>query len=287
MPRPSQLRLNTPNYVQAFTDEQTVAKWRNEAAALRPVNARDSDETTITIYEAIGYDWWTGGGVTAKRINAALRSIGDRDVTVNINSPGGDVFEGIAILNELVMHSGKITVNVVGMAASAASFIAMAGDEINMAKGSYLMIHRAGSGVWGTDQDMEEVAGFLKKVTEGIAEIYAERGKGSAADYVAAMSVGKNNLGTWYTAEEAIEEGLADGHFDGDLETVQVENNYEGPSLRDIDNAMARGGMPRSMRRAFLNQNSGTQDAAPNATQDAGTPWADSASKLIASFRDG
>ncbi|MBN0106041.1 Clp protease ClpP, partial [Pseudomonas aeruginosa] len=93
-------------------------------------------------YEPIGYDWWTGEGVTAKRIAGALRAIGgDVDVTVNINSPGGDVFEGLAIYNLLREHKGKVTVRVLGLAASAASFIAMAADEVKIARAGFLMIH--------------------------------------------------------------------------------------------------------------------------------------------------
>ncbi|TKA83994.1 Clp protease ClpP, partial [Sulfitobacter sp. 15WGC] len=73
-----------------------------------------------------------GDGVTSKRIAGALRSIGERDVRVDINSPGGDFFEGVAIYNMLREHKAKVTVNVLGLAASAASVIAMAGDEIKV-----------------------------------------------------------------------------------------------------------------------------------------------------------
>lgn len=82
-----------------------------------------------------------GEGVTAKRISAALRAIGEQDIVVNLNSPGGDMFEGLAIYNLLRAHSGKVTVNILGIAASAASIIAMAGDEIKMGRGAFLMIH--------------------------------------------------------------------------------------------------------------------------------------------------
>src|SRR5690606_18124282 len=84
---------------------------------------------TITILDVIGYDWWTGEGVTAKRVSAALRAIGEKPVTVLINSPGGDFFEGVTIYNMLRAHPSKVTVQILGIAASAASVIAMAADE--------------------------------------------------------------------------------------------------------------------------------------------------------------
>src|SRR5690606_23214700 len=117
-----------------------LAKW-----AERPQAAEGDDPNTISIYDVIGEDWWTGGGFTAKRAAAALRSIGKNPVTVNVNSPGGDMFEGIAIYNLLREHPAEVTVNVMGLAASAASIIAMAGDKINVALGSFVMIHNA----WG------------------------------------------------------------------------------------------------------------------------------------------
>ncbi|EPJ5267720.1 head maturation protease, ClpP-related, partial [Providencia stuartii] len=99
-----------------------------------------SSDNTISVLDVIGEDFW-GEGVTAKRISAALRAIGNQDVVVNINSPGGDMFEGLAIYNLLRAHNGKVTVNILGIAASAASVIAMAGDEIRMGRGAFLMIH--------------------------------------------------------------------------------------------------------------------------------------------------
>ena len=107
------------------------------------VRAAGNDANSISIYDSIGENW-EGTGVTAKRISAALRAIGDKDVVVNINSPGGDFFEGVAIYNLLREHQGRVTVQVMGLAASAASVIAMAGDEILMGDGSFLMIHNAG-----------------------------------------------------------------------------------------------------------------------------------------------
>jgi ATP-dependent Clp protease, protease subunit len=105
------------------------------------IRAANEDEYRISIFDPIGFDPWTGEGVTAKRIAAALRTLDGADVTVNINSPGGDMFEGLAIYNLLREYSGKVVVKVLGLAASAASIIAMAGDEVRIARAGFLNIH--------------------------------------------------------------------------------------------------------------------------------------------------
>ena len=293
MARPHPLRLNLPTHIKAFTDERTIRDWREGAAVVRAEEGRD-DDSTITCYEVIGYDYWTGGGFTQKRLNAALRKIGDRDVTLNINSPGGDLFEGIGILNELLMHPGKVTVNVVGMAASAASVIAMAGDTVTVGKGAQIMIHEAWSLAFGTGSDMRESADFLDRMTDVIAELYAERGNLSKAEFAAMMSVGKQNLGTWFSAEEAIEAGLADAPYGGKLgKDDSAMAAAAQMTKREAELALTRKGFSRTEARAFLNQfpeapasGGGKQDAAPRSTQDAGAlPWADDAQSLIAAMR--
>ncbi|AVP67324.1 hypothetical protein C7H75_04785 [Prescottella equi] len=109
---------------------------------------RNADTTDtpaeVLIYDEIGSSWW--GGVSAKSFAKDLSAVEATDITVRLNSPGGDVFEGIAILNALRNHKARITVYVDGIAASAASFIAMAGDEIVMCRNAEMMIHDA----WGT-----------------------------------------------------------------------------------------------------------------------------------------
>ncbi|WP_034085582.1 head maturation protease, ClpP-related, partial [Pseudomonas aeruginosa] len=109
-------------------------------------------------------------------IAGALRAIGgDVDVTVNINSPGGDVFEGLAIYNLLREHKGKVTVNIIGLAASAASFIAMAGDEIRIGRAAFLMIHNAWLIAMGNRNDLREIADWLEPFDMTLADIYAQR----------------------------------------------------------------------------------------------------------------
>lgn len=137
-----------------------IERWQPD------VRAASEGDATISIYDAIG-DNWDGTGVTAKRIGAALRNIGARDVTVNVNSPGGDFFEGVAIYNLLREHQGKVTVRVMGLAASAASVIAMAGDEILMGDGSFLMIHNAWAVAIGNRHDMADAAALAPSISVG------------------------------------------------------------------------------------------------------------------------
>ena len=99
--------------------------------------------------------------MTARRIAGILRALGPGPITVNINSPGGDVFEGIAIYNLLREHDGEVTVNVIGLAASIASVIAMAGDNIRIAKSAYFMIHNAWTIAMGNRNDMQKVVDTL------------------------------------------------------------------------------------------------------------------------------
>ncbi len=113
-----------------------LAKWNPDVRSAKG----DEEDATISILDPIGADWF-GEGVTAKRVCGALRSIGKKDVTVTINSPGGEYFEGLAIYNLLRDHPAKVTVKIVGIAASPASMIAMAGDEIQIARAGFLMIH--------------------------------------------------------------------------------------------------------------------------------------------------
>jgi ATP-dependent protease ClpP protease subunit len=163
-------------------------------------NATDSDHADIYIYDEIGY--W---GVTANDFVRDLRDLNGSELRVHINSPGGDVWAGISILNALRAHDARIVVTVDGVAASAASFIAMAGDEVVMGRNSEMMIHDARGVCFGNASDMHELADRMDKVSDNIASIYAERAGGTVATWRSAMQAE-----TWYSADEAVQEGLAD-----------------------------------------------------------------------------
>lgn len=153
----------------------------------------------VYIYDTIG-DW----GVTAKDFVAELRGIKAQRIDLHINSYGGAVFDGVAIYNALLNHPAHITSIVDGIAASAASFIAMAGEEIEVEKTARIMIHDASGVCIGNAKDMREHAELLDELSNMIAEIYADRAGGGIEawrDYMLAE--------TWFSAERAVEVKLA------------------------------------------------------------------------------
>ena len=230
------------------------------------VQAAATDDNTISVFDVIGQDYWSGEGVTAKRIAAALRSIGDRDVVVNINSPGGDMFEGLAIYNLLREHPGKVTVKVLGVAASAASIIAMAGDDVQVARAGFLMIHNAWVLAAGNRHDFRDYADYLEPFDASMADIYVAR-SGLELKAVQTMMDGE----TWIGGSAAIEQGFADALLASD----EVEQGEEKPSaiaVRRIESALRASGMPRTEAMRLISDfKAGLRDAAGDGERDATT----------------
>lgn len=164
------------------------------------VKAAVGDTTELMLYDEIGF--W---GVTAKQFNEALAGVTSSKILLRINSPGGDVFDGYAMYNALKAHKATVAVVVEGLAASAASYVALAGDTVSMGDPAMMMIHRAWTVAFGNCQDMTATAGVLGKVDGQIADIYAGKTGKSAADMLALM-----DAETWLTAAEAGELGLVD-----------------------------------------------------------------------------
>lgn len=161
----------------------------------------------ILLYGPIGPDFWEPeNAITAKSVMAQLSEISG-DVTVRISSGGGDVYEGIDIMQALKNHDGEVTVIVESLAASAASFIAVGGaDRVLMRESSELMIHRAWTFTDGNADDVRKTLEDLERQDSKLARIYAGKAGGEVQDWLDAMSAE-----TWYTAEEAVAAGLADG----------------------------------------------------------------------------
>ena len=161
----------------------------------------------ILLYGPIGPDFWEPeNAITAKSVMAQLSEISG-DVTVRISSGGGDVYEGIDIMNALKGHDGEVTVIVESLAASAASFIAVGGaDKVLMRDSSEMMIHRAWTFADGNADDVRKTLDDLERQDNKLAAIYAGKAGGEIQDWLDAMSAE-----TWYTAEEAVAAGLADG----------------------------------------------------------------------------
>lgn len=271
MARPGKIKLTPEKRVSAFTTDGALSRWNAGVRA-----AADDGETSITIYDVIGEDYWTGGGVTVNRIDAALRKIGSRDVTVYINSPGGDVFEGIAIYNRLREHPANVTVKVMGLAASAASLIAMAGDRIEIGAASFLMIHNAWVVAAGNRHDMREVADYLEPFDAALADVYASR-SGTDREGIVAML----DAETWLNGQQAIDKKLADALLSADEVVEGKAPEASVNAVRKIEASLCQS-MPRSAARNLISQIKGMPGAADDATQDAGTPdWAGAALALL------
>lgn len=158
----------------------------------------------LIMYDLIG-DYWDQG-ITAKAVAHELRALGKvDDIDVRLNSPGGIVWEGIAIYSQLVQASAKIHMHIDGLAASAGSLVAMAGDDIEIAEAGFMMIHRPFAVVGGTADDLREAAERLDAMNQSIAKTYSDRSKMPIEDVLAAMTAE-----TWYCADEAVEAGFAD-----------------------------------------------------------------------------
>lgn len=155
---------------------------------------------TVRIYDEIGY--W---GVTAEDFASELSQVTAPEIEVQINSPGGEVFAGIAIYNALRSHPAKVTTRVDGIAASIASVIAQAGDHRVMLSSAQMMIHEAWGLAVGPARDMREMADLLDRQSDVIAGIYASRSGGDVAAFREHMAAEK-----WLTDKEAVELGLAD-----------------------------------------------------------------------------
>ena len=168
----------------------------------------------ILIYDEIDPFWGVSAGDFANELNA----LDADEITVGINSPGGIVFDGIAIMNALKRHPAKIITRIDGLAASAASFIAMAGDEIQTSKYAEMMIHEARAVVIGTADDLKEMRDLLIRHNESIAGVYKDRAGGELKDWLKQM---KNE--TWFTAEEMVAAGLADTIIEAAEESSEAD----------------------------------------------------------------
>lgn len=155
----------------------------------------------LFIYDDIGPDWL--GMVSAKSVLRELDQIAG-DVTVRINSPGGDVNEAMAIYNALSRREG-VTVEIDGIAASAASYIAMAGKTIRIAENAMIMIHNPWTFAMGDANELRKTAGVLDKYGQGIVDVYAARSGQEKKDVAKKM-----DDESWFTAAQAVEYGLAD-----------------------------------------------------------------------------
>lgn len=163
-----------------------------------------ADEAEISIFGDIGFSWW-GDGVEVAGFKKDWDKIkSKKNIHVLINSPGGDVFDGVAIYNIIATERAKVDVEIIGLAASAASIVALAGSSLAIDDGALFMIHNASGMVWGTGDDMRDMADTLDKVGGSLIDIYNANSDLDRDEIQAAM-----DAETWYTAAEAVEAGFA------------------------------------------------------------------------------
>lgn len=233
---------NAPKGLQCEPSVRAVEQW---VPAIRAADGESEKDNTISVYDVIGFDPWTGGGVTAKRVAAALRTIGKGPVTVNINSPGGDMFEGLAIYNMLRDHPGEVTVKVLGLAASAASIVAMAGDQRMIARAGFFMVHNAWVVAMGNRNDLRDVADFLEPFDRTMADIYAAATGGDVKAMQKLM-----DAETFIGGSDAVDKGFADDLLPADQVTQSGEASAH--AMRKLEAALRASGLPRAAAQRML-----------------------------------
>ena len=169
------------------------------------ITNKGDDAVELLVYGVVGDDWQ---GMDARSVVEALSEAKGKAVNVRINSPGGLAYDGIAIYNVLAQHEGGVTVSIDGIAGSAASIIAMAGDTVKIAETGSIYCHRAEAFAFGNEEVMGQVREFLTALDGQIAATYAAR-TGKSADDMLAMMKGSGD-GSTFVGQAAVDAGLAD-----------------------------------------------------------------------------
>ncbi len=172
-----------------------------------------ADGAEILIYDVIGFPF-----VEAKQFIKDLNAIKAKQITVRLNSPGGDVFDGVAVYNALKNHPAKITTRIEGLAASIASVIALAGDEVHAYANTMYMIHDPWVMAVGNQEDLRSIADVLEKIGGQLADIYTGK-TGLEADTIKEMM----HTETWMTAQEGKGLGFVDKVLDGEGKTAKAK----------------------------------------------------------------
>lgn len=237
------------------------ARERFSALATRTTStwniATDDDErrASLHLYGVIGAYW---DGIDAAAVVPAIRALDVDTIELFVNSPGGNVYDGIAIRNALRQHTARVVVTVDGLAASAASFIACGGDEVVMGENAEFMIHEAWGVSIGDAEEMRSAADDLDRISDNIAAMYAAKAGGEASDWRALMKAE-----TWYSASEAVAAGLAD-RLDSDVADEPASNLFDLSMYAHAGRAAAAAPMPV----AALASNRKETPAMPELTRD-------------------
>jgi len=262
MPRNSKRAEAVANYWNKNLDKRD---WYNIAA--------NGNIAEVRIYDVIGWPF-----VDAQDFLRELDAHRGKDLVVSINSPGGDVFDGFAIFNALSRWQGNVTTRNDGLAASAASYILMAGKRVESAKNAFTMIHNAWGLVIGEQADMIKTAAFLEKIDAAIATHYVDKTGKPIAEIRKLM-----DDETWFTGEEAKDMGLVDSItnekrtknafnlsvYDQTPDALLAEFEGEAPTERNIERALRDAGLSRAQAKAFVSSGIGCLRDADSNLRDA------------------
>lgn len=187
-----------PHAAPGGSAERQWFKWAAQAGT-------EASRATLHIYDVIGADPWFGG-IDVNELVSQIETLDTKaELAVRINSPGGAAWDGLALANAIMRHPGKTTTHIDGLAASAASLVALAGDHVVISKYGQMMLHNARlSIISATVEELTEAGKVGAKLNASMAEFYADRAGGKVADWARAMK-----RETWYSAEEAKAAGLA------------------------------------------------------------------------------
>lgn len=257
--------LNAPSPRQRVQFDIAPAAIEHFRSGLRMEDTGAASDNVLPIMGVIGSDFWSDG-VTPKSVQNRLKEIGAQDVVVHLNSPGGDFFDGQAIFNILQQHPHDVTVKILGIAASAASVIAMAGDSILMPKASWMMIHNTWVVAMGDRNALNSIAEDLAKFDQVSAQLYADRTGMKLAEVAKMM-----DADTFMSGEDAVKKGFADMILNAAKVVEDAAGDAAQSGARTLELIFQRAGLARGERRAMLKQ---FLPSLPGADGTAGKPGA-------------
>lgn len=262
------MKMKTFNLKQNRTSKARAERiTQRKTSDWYSIKNANQDRAEVFIFDEIGFF-----GVTAQSFIEEFKEIDAKEIDLRINSPGGAVFEGMAIFNAIKRHPANVTVHVDGIAASIAAVIAMAGDTINMAKNSHLMIHKAFTFSIGNADELRKDADVLDRIDTTIAEIFAER----MDDHIdVAMDLMEGE--TWFLASEALELGLIDT-IEGEEE---AENKFDLSLFNHVPSELIVGQNKKAEER---HDRKFTKTAIENVLRNAGYSRAESRAVVAKGF---
>lgn len=263
-----------------------MAKWYEIKAAAPVAEGEAPKPAEVLIYGNIG-DRWNEDGVIASELVRDLSALEADTINLRINSYGGSVPDGLAIYNALRRHKATVNVFVDGVAISCASYIAMAGDTITMAKNSQMMIHAPWTFAYGNSNDMREQADILDRYAKAMASAYADKSGKSYEDALALLTDGKDH---WFLADEAKAEGFADEVGDEVAVAASLASSFDLSRFKAAapTAACAPQQVPQPTAAAVTTKEASMPAPVPAAGQPAATPFArtkDDNAQVIAMFK--